>query len=251
MRIRDTVLFGGHGPTALDMLECRCRELEGLVYRHVVSEARIDYRGNPKPLWFEEHADRFAGWPIMYVTSDWLPGDPWDREHAQREACDAIRPLLAMGDVIAHGDLDEIPQRDALRSAADMGQRVVLLMRTHLFAADWLHKDTLPGTVVFPAADLDGWTKAREGRFSAPRIFKAGWHLSWFGGPDGIEAKVTTTAHPELDGRVADANGKGLMWQAGYVPWEGEFQWPVNVDETWPRWVAEGGCPDVWFRPRG
>ena len=250
MRIWDTFLFGGHGPTALDMLECRCRELEGLVYRHVVSEARLDYRGNPKQLYFADNASRFAQWPLMYVTSDHLPGGMWDREHAQREACDAIRPLLAVGDVIAHGDLDEIPTRDGLLSAADMRQPVVLVMRVHLFAADWLHKDTLPGTVVFPASALDGWQNARAGRVSAPRIFSAGWHLSWFGGPEGIEAKARTTAHPELDGPVVDANGRGLMWEHGWVPWEGEYQRPVEIDDTWPRWIAEGGCPDRWRRPR-
>ena len=25
---------------------------------------------------------------------------------------------------------------------------------------------------------------------------------------------------------------------------------PVDVDETWPRWIVEGNAPASWFRPR-
>ena len=39
----------------LDMLECRLRELEDVVYRHVLVEAPVTHRGDPKPLYYAEN----------------------------------------------------------------------------------------------------------------------------------------------------------------------------------------------------
>ena len=96
--IWDTIIFGG-AEADVDVLECRLRELEGIRdLHHVIVEAEITNRGDPKPLWFKEHGERFSPWwqRITYVR---VPADallsvaenpsPWSREDAQREYCHA------------------------------------------------------------------------------------------------------------------------------------------------------------------
>ena len=44
----------------LDLLEIRLNELSGVVDRFVLSEAELTHNGDRKPLYFNEHKDRFA-----------------------------------------------------------------------------------------------------------------------------------------------------------------------------------------------
>ena len=151
-RLVDTVLFHDE----LDMLECRLVEIGDLVDYVVIVEADVTFRGEPKPLWFAEHRDRFHHWAdrIVHLVIDDLPGldvepDPWVREDAQRDR--TLRALadldLAAHDIVLHGDVDEIPRRFHLRNVRPAGNMVVFGMRMHCFAVDWQHPVMWQGTV--------------------------------------------------------------------------------------------------------
>ena len=83
-------------------------------------------------------------------------------------------------------------------------------------------------------------------------ILDGGWHFSWIGGPEAVREKLeTATCHTELLGTPeGDLIASGERYRsgghtAGHLPVVA-----VDVDESWPAWIADRKCPDEWFRPR-
>ena len=62
----------------LDLLEVRLNELDGVVDRFVLCESPYTFRGQPKPLVFQENRARFARFlpKIEHVVVDDLPRNP-------------------------------------------------------------------------------------------------------------------------------------------------------------------------------
>ncbi len=251
MRIYDTFLFGGE----LDMLETRLYELQDApVYKHVIVEAATTFQGRHKGLVFPDHRERFASWKdrLRYVIADPGGGDAWAREAASREETGKGLQDARAGDVIIHGDVDEILTAAAIRRLGGIAGPVKFTQRCAVFAVDWL----LPWPWTAPSAmragqvpsftqlRMSGWADAGDG----------GWHLSWMGGPDAIDRKVNSFSHTEMLAEITAGNQAGKYYERGLF-WghgQGETQLlAVDVDETWPRWVHERKCPQVWFRPRG
>ena len=122
----------------VDMLECRLRELDGKVHRHVLVESRTTHRGDPKPLHYMENRERFAPWAdrIVHIVAD-VPAspDPWAREHAQRDAARLALRDADPDDMVLIADVDEIPSAAALDARPD--RAVTLLQRLCMYAVDW------------------------------------------------------------------------------------------------------------------
>ena len=258
MRLFDTFLFADE----LDLLECRLSELDrSPVYRHVLVEAPVDHRGRPKPLWFAENKDRFAAWSdrIVHVVAEEMPTAPWDAVNYQREQTARGLAGAAGDDVIVHGDVDEIPAAAAIRSLLGTAAELpcYLAQRWFMFAVDWEYP--VPGDTLAAARarQVTSFCGLRDGGW--PRVAGGGWHLSWLGGPEAIAAKARAYAHVEID--------EYLRGCPPYVCYENGFGWvsrtpgelltplrirlrPVDVDDSWPEWIAARRCPPVWFRPR-
>ena len=104
-----------------DLLELRLAVLDSIVDRFVIVEGTRTFSGQPKPLWFVEHRDRYAKWlpKIRHVVVDDWPDsrDPWLYENHQRNA--GARGLGDLPDdtQLIVSDLDEIPNPDALARA--------------------------------------------------------------------------------------------------------------------------------------
>lgn len=260
-RLVDTVLFHDE----LDMLECRLVEIGDLIDRIVIVEADVTFRGEPKPLWFAEHRDRFHHWAdrIVHLVVDDLPGldvepDPWVREDAQRDR--TLRALadldLAAHDIVLHGDVDEIPRRFHLRNVRPTGL-VPFGMRFHPFAVDWLHPQQWFGTVAaswstvasMGATAISAMRHARNTVPCPSHMADAGWHFSWVGGRDYGLRKLVSFSHHEIVDRVQDRLVDNQYWRDGWHV-DGTKLTPVDVDDSWPAWVTDRHCPNVWFRPR-
>jgi len=258
----DCFIYGGED----DMLECRLRELDGQVYRHIVCEAPLTHRGQPKPLTFLDDLDRFRPWldRIIYLTvpageidprpdAPALAPHPWielsprafGRVKQQREY--ALRGLAPADpdDIVLIGDVDTIPRLGAAAAWPPYGP-VVFEMRAHYFAVDWQLGRRLD-VVAAPKKYVTTAWGLLETRGGLPRVRDGGWHLSWLGGPEVIRAKAAASAHAELAHLMADP---GELYASGWLPWEETQQAAVDVDGTWPAWVASRQCPVSWFRPR-
>lgn len=251
MRRIDTFPYAGEG----DMLELRLTEIGDAVDHVVIVEADVTHGGNrPKPYRYLEHADRFERWAdkIVYVQASDLPTieDAWSRELAQREwVWRGLESLdAAPDDIVLHGDVDEIPTALATSLVRPRGF-VVFHQRFHPFALDWLHPAPWQGTVAARVSDIDTFAEMRTARLHARTVVPdAGWHLSWVS--DGIEAKeakMHSFCHPEIaptwEGRL------DVCWETG-LHVDGVALTPVEIDDTWPRWVLDGNAPPTWYRPR-
>ena len=259
--IFDTFMAGG-SEAEVDIWECRFRELESVPnLHHVIVEAEVTHRGDPKPLWFEKHADRFSPWAerITYVRvpADMLPSvkenaSPWCREFAQREYCHAGLDEASPDDIVLHGDADEIPSPGAIKalSAKELPFPAVFQMRLCMYAVDWLHPLPWHGTIRTKVRSVGSFASLRGMRNSLPTIMNGGSHLSWMGGVEAHRAKLETHCHLEMTEETKEALRSGEWLRDGRHS-DGHKLEPVDVDETWPRWVWKRECPESWFRPRG
>jgi hypothetical protein len=269
--IWDCFMFGS-AESEIDMLECRLRELESIPnLHHVIVEAEVTHRGDLKPLWFKKHEERFSPWNerITYVRvpADALPSatenpDPtdvdaarrlaWSREHAQREYCHAGLDEADPDDIILHGDADEIPRLGAV-AALSAGKELpfpcVFQMRLCMYAVDWLHPLPWHGTIRTKVRSVGSFAQLRGMRNSLPTIMDGGSHLSWMGGTEAHRAKLETHCHLEMTEATKEALQSGEWLRDGQHS-DGHKLEPVDVDETWPRWVYERQCPPSWFRPK-
>ena len=254
MRIFDTCMVNDE----LDMVECRLTELENIPNLvHVFVEADVDHQDHPKPYHLTENLDRFEQWKdrLVVVRATGLPTaaenpDAWSREHGQREWVGVgLRTLdVQDDDVILHGDLDEIPREVVARNVRPRGF-VAFEMRCYSMAVDWMHPDPWPGTVAALARNIATFSGMRDARNKAPRLPDAGWHLGWLGGPEAQLRKLNSFCHPEIAARTLDGIERNHWLEQGWHV-DGKKLVPVDVDSSWPRWVAEARCPDSWFRSR-
>lgn len=241
------------GCDELDMLECRLTELQDVPdLHHVVVEADVDHQGHPKPYHFTENQERFAAWSdrLTIVRATDLPDSPdaWDREHAQREWVSEALADADPHDVVLHGDIDEIPTATFARNVKPRGF-IAAGQRFYCFAVDWLHPSEWPGTVAAPIKSITSFAKMRDTRLLCQRIPGSGWHFTWIGGHDVTVEKVNHFCHPEVLAWAGEALERDDLYRHGYHV-DGKRLDPVEVDHTWPRWIAEGHAPDSWFRPR-
>lgn len=260
-RIFDTFLFRDE----LDMLECRLHELEDHDITHVLVEATVTHSGIPKPLWYADNRDRFSAWDdrIIHVVVDDMPDgdDNWKRERYQREQVWKGLTDADPDDIIIASDCDEILTSNAIVVAenlsGDLGWRLDL--RKFIYCCDW---EVFGGqqwnrAVVTRCKHIGNETRSfdelqREARFdTAPDSWgQMGWHFSFFGGKEAVLAKLESDCHPEMREKHRKFLDEGLCIEKGQFPWAPDRARPVDVNETWPRWVREGKAPASWFRPR-
>jgi hypothetical protein len=254
--IWDTFLFHDE----LDVLECRLVELESLPVRHVVVEADVDHRGNPKQLVYQLNQDRFAAWSgrIIPVVATGLPtpaqtGDAWAREGAQREFARAGLLKAEPDDLVLHGDVDEIPRASAVAEAmrlTEAGGAATMIMRVHQYAVDWLSDFEDLTTVAVRYGNLPpSVNDFRRGKHGYARIERAGWHITSLGPHEAVMRKLHRHCHLEQTVEEYERAASGRSYREGYTH-GGTHQAGVTVTEDWPRYVYEHRCPEHWFRPR-
>ena len=254
----------------LDMLECRLTELQDAVDHFIIVEATRDHQDHRKPLWYAENKARFAPWAdkIVHVIVDEgeMPSkqddaNPWAREHAQRafigRGLTAIDGL-ADTDILMQSDIDEIPRALQARNVRPGGRILAFEQRLYSMAVDWLHPEMWHGTV---AGQVGTVLRLQQGRQFAymrdmrmkadcpPQLRDAGWHLSWMGGSEAALAKLGSFCHPEIAERTQTLLETNVFLTQGYHV-DGQRMMPVDVDDTWPKWIVDGHAPASWFRPR-
>jgi len=254
----------------LDMLTMRLEQFAawGGDVEHVAVEAPWTHRAVPKPKklagWLAEHPAN-EDWAeenhLTVLADDWDPDPhaPWVNEHHQRNrAWTYIDGRAHADDWVLIADVDEIPSRRLLEHPPGIVHS--LPMRTFLFAVDWeVAAEVPPACVAARVWWLRGQARhgeylaeVRDGRGAYPLAPRRdnGWHFSWCGGPAAQAEKLATaTCHTEILGtEEAALIRSGARWatdqDGGGLPVR-----PVDVDETWPAYIAERRCPPQWFRP--
>lgn len=227
-----------------DLLEIKCRELEGVVDLHVVVEADLTFAGQRKPLYFAENKARFAQWPIHHVVAELQPvvKSPWERERRQheflREAVAKLKPEIAI-----YCDLDEIPRADTVERFRHSKKTAMHVdMDWILFFFDRLDTTRRPTTarICYPGpwtSPLDPWGPWRGDNLDknpATVLPDAGWHFDYFNfSPDFLTDKLKATSHS------ADESGDSMLREVergGLPGFERTVPYPR---EKLPRYVRE------------
>jgi Glycosyltransferase family 17 len=180
MRIFDCIVLDDE----LDLLEARFREFEDIPgVTHVIAESSVTHQGKPKPLHFQESRyGRFAPWHGRWTHVAVFPEELPDAGPEQRKR--ALRDYLSHGlsggdgDIILHGNIDEIPAPDAVRKLAGSDLPVTLEMRLCAYRPGLVHPDAWHGTAACRYQDLPGFTALREGRHDFPVISGAGTRMA-------------------------------------------------------------------------
>lgn len=232
----------------LDMLKVRLAEYEDLDVRHVIVEAPVTHRGDPKPLHYADNASRFARWAdrITHVIADDLPSgniSPWAREHAQRDSALGTLAAADPDDRVLIADVDEIVPAAALALTPPVCFETAL----NMYAADWLYGPAA-SCVLMRAGGITTLSAARDARMSYPQV-PAGHHLTWLGGPEAMRRKADLTCHLETPAWFRERLLTGSAYYDGLHP-NGTRMLPVDVDDTYPKRIQERNCPEEWFRPR-
>jgi hypothetical protein len=189
----------------LDLLELRLNELHEQVDFFVIAEAPLTFQGQKKPLFFAENRNRFAAFAgkIIHIVVEDIPDtqSAWDREHFQRNALRRGLREASADDIIIIADADEIVSQDAiaiLRVTAGftqinmpMYQYYMNLREQHgwnkVFAYTFGLQDEIPDFNWVRTSPTEAFEKfAGRNR----KLFNAGWHFSYLGGPEKIRGKL-------------------------------------------------------------
>ena len=199
----------------LDILELRLRELYEVVDRFVLVEATHTHAGQPKPLVFEQNKARFAPWlpKIRHIIVHDLPagaGLPGTRQREMTQRNAILRGLVDAddSDVVLISDIDEIPRAHMVPQALDPGMVVVYDQTLYYYNLNTSCTNTRwRGTRAALVADVKALSPhvIRYGLGTPDQHYPiyalaqdAGWHFSYFGDVQHIQAKMQSFLHQEL-----------------------------------------------------
>jgi len=238
----------------LEVLEIKLNELYDHIDYFVIVEATETFRGDPKPLYFDENKQRFCKFSDkiihIIVTEHTQTGNPWKRERFQRNQ--ALRGLTGCNDddIIIIGDLDEIIRASKLPEIIapllENRQRFVRCIQTfysyflNRLGPPSLYKDATGykvnwhGSVVAKYKDVKLKTpfNTRLERYSNQgTIPNAGWHFSFMGGVDRVRDKIESFSHAELDSE-SFKNQKKILDDIKSLKL-------VKIDDSFPQFVRD------------
>lgn len=189
----------------LDILELRLMTLDPVVDRFVLVESTCTFTGHPKPLYFLENQERFQKYlpKINHVIVEDSPkpdsrDNVWNVEHFQRNAILRGLEEVTEKDRIIISDVDEIPHPlgviEGSRSVSIFGFPLSL----------YYHYVNLKQNQVWNGSVMANWgmfpQEQREYRSSCGRYTKhRGWHFSFFGEVDSIQAKLAAFAETQVN----------------------------------------------------
>jgi beta-1,4-mannosyl-glycoprotein beta-1,4-N-acetylglucosaminyltransferase len=223
-KIIDAFLFYNE----LDLLKVRLSYLGQHVDQFVITEANIDFAGNPKPfllnneliqslpfsekiVYHQECIDldsliwRYKRFRYQNRKSKFL----WTIQDAQRNSL--LKPLrnYSKNDIVIFSDLDEFPAIPALHESIKLlnisslnPDRLALSLRQILFyfnVNSCAFEDLFYGTVIAKNAAFFHIKphKLRADKNDLPHIESGGWHFSYFMDEEKIINKVSTISDVE------------------------------------------------------
>ena len=194
MRVFDCFTFNDE----LDLLELRFMELDPVVDVFVICELPITFTRKEKPLHFYENSGRFERWihkvrllhPPEYPTGPHPEIEVFQRRYLAAGVRDAQAE-----DVVLMGDVDEIPSRGVVYGfRKGLESPVALGMRLYYYAVNLEHPTQWIGTAAVPRRGMAwpaDWQDIRNHRGTFPVVQDAGWHFSWLGDAEQVQAKLS------------------------------------------------------------
>lgn len=245
----------------LDMLELRIHTLGPVVDTFILAEGNQTFQGQPKPLHYHEHKQRFApllaeyGATLVHVPVTMFPmtDSPWEAEYFQRNAI--LRGLrdARPDDLIIISDVDEIPHPQVVEAVKVSYEHRLLPSDAvvcceqvlYAYTLNWRHVRPWYGTRMLKRRSLDMPQALRSTITPRPDervLTDAGWSFSSFGGVEEVRKKLQSFSHaecntPEYTDRAhieaCIRDGKGIL------PTDSVSLIYVEIDETYPQYILD------------
>jgi beta-1,4-mannosyl-glycoprotein beta-1,4-N-acetylglucosaminyltransferase len=269
VKIFDCLLFFNE----VEALNIRFHELKDVVDYHVIAEGTTTFSGQPRDIGFDPTDPRWAPFieKVIHVVIDDTPEEAgiWDREAFQRNAVvrgldlfqpGRFGPLCSAQDLVLISDADEIPSAEAVRWVASRLVRGVAAFELsfHYYHLNQLVCQPSSGDTVDTYEPISWWLAraARRADIRWPQelrdlplrecahlAVRGGWHFSYLGGVQRIQAKIAAFSHQELNhpryteaANIAGAikSGRDLFGRDTLH----RFQ-TVTIDESFPAFVVD------------
>jgi len=248
-KIYDAFLFYNE----FEVLEIKLNELYNHVDYFVLVECNETFRGDPKPLYFDENKQRFSKFldKIIHVvvTERFKHKNPWKREAYQRNQI--LQGLMSChdDDIVIIEDVDEIIRASKLPEIITslLANRQLYVPCIQTIYTYFLNRCGHPQRYNYASGDFVNWTGSvvakykvvkrrspqgiRTERYAKKPISDAGWHFSCMGGIDKVRLKLESFSHYELDKEFYKHPRKILE--------DIESLNLINIDETYPQYVQD------------
>lgn len=252
----------------LDLLELRLHELAPVVDRFVLIESPVTHAGNSKPLYFAENRQRFQEFlpRIRHVVPELSSSDAVSREREQRAALQSALTDCRGDDWVLFSDADEIVSAAALQAFCSRNRTAPANFRQHFSyyfvnsrGGAWNGSCILTAAAFRERPDPTYWRYLPGGHVQT--IDEGGWHFSYLGGVEAIQAKLRSFSHHELDRRPYNDPGfiRTMMAIGGdlFLRHDDCFQ-SHPLDQSYPRFLRDqqerfthlihpGGFHETWY----
>lgn len=249
----------------IDMLLYRLSVLYEVVDTFVLVEATRTFRGNAKPLFYNENKHLFGRFShkIVHIIVDELDPNPtvnpnpryddgvWGNEFHQRNSIDkGLQQLtLESSDMLIVSDVDEIPNPSIIRSIREnnynihyiaLSQDMYYYNLTVLNANKWFHAKLV--SYGYYVNQLERVPQKCRTVHANQCIERGGWHLSCFGDAHFIQNKLKEFSHQEFNqDRYTDIHeiqkkidSKGDLFSRNHEKW---IHIPIEQNKFLPpRW---------------
>jgi beta-1,4-mannosyl-glycoprotein beta-1,4-N-acetylglucosaminyltransferase len=213
----------------LDILEGRLKYLYDQVDYFVIVEGNISHTGKSKPLNFLDNISRYKPYldkilyfPWSYDTNNMKFGRPktvdysssnWQLENKQRNHISEALKFFDHEDICLIGDVDEIPSKRAIYDIKNLLKiNAAVVVEQEMYSYNLNQKQFRPwaGTVATKVGIALAQTPQtiRDKRWGEMHILReSGWHLTYWGGVEKVQEKITNFAHQELvDEKVSSSD---------------------------------------------
>ena len=248
-KIYDCFLFYNE----LEILTIRLHELYDHVDKFVVVESEETFRGNPKPLYYQENKhlfEKFADKIIHVIVEGHFEAvstvPVWaatERENFQRHQIAKGLSNCADCDIILISDVDEIPRATTIMEIknnidlvpAHQFKYIVCMLNNYCYYFNCLNDKQTPmfGSLAVHYENLKKYspTRFRRNRNRALALKDAGWHFSYMGGFKNVLSKLSAFADFYLD------TPENRDWQKVRQKIDAMPRVPIN--ESFPRIIYE------------
>lgn len=249
----------------IDLLKIRLDLLKDVVDYHVIVESNLTHSGISKNYNLEDNWQDFIKWEnkIIYIRIDqsteglqfekvksYSPENgSWVLENQQRNALQNVSDIVSDSDIVLVGDLDEIPDHEAvltLKQYLRPGYPIALSMLFHYYYMNCQnvgYERYWNGTVGCKGVDFKTAypQEFRDKRNNYQRISNGGYHFSFLGGVEKIRTKIQSFAHTEFNREdiLSEENivesiekGKDVFNRPGVVyEFVDPYQYPQKIRE--------------------
>lgn len=189
----------------LDMLEIRLNELNDVVDTFVLVESDTTFTGIPKPFYYEENKERFKQFAdkITHIKITGTPqtDSPWDAEKYQRDKIYDGMQQCAPDDIIIISDVDEIPNKEAIRNFDPTKGVTILQQKTSYYYLNCVSNLLWWNTKIGTWKDMQKETAydVRANNNNRFVVGEGGWHFTGLGGIESILTKLDAFSHKEYN----------------------------------------------------